>query len=329
MTGGSEDSAGSRPFVSVIIPVRNGAAKLERSLAALARQTYPRDRFEVIVADAESSDGSAAVARASGARVLANPRHNLAAGRNLGVAATHGPLLAFLDDDCAPAPDWLERGVAALERDALDALGGPLPLPAGASGWSRAVDWLFAAAARGAGSVQSGRSSSAGVESVPGGNSLYRRRALEQVGPFDEGLWAEDVDMGLRLRAAGLKLGLCAEFVAAHGRAENARALYRQMRRYAIGRAQIWRKHGRGVKPAHAAVWLGGTLAALTGAVAPGTLLLVGAGACVLLTATALPAGLPLDTALLLGPVTLVFVAGWTAGAWAELVRPRDRSAGW
>ena len=75
--------------VSVVIPVRNEADHLPRCLTALARQTYPLARLTVLVVDGESSDGSAAIARAHAGpltlSVLPNPARMTPAGLNVGV----------------------------------------------------------------------------------------------------------------------------------------------------------------------------------------------------------------------------------------------------
>jgi cellulose synthase/poly-beta-1,6-N-acetylglucosamine synthase-like glycosyltransferase len=317
------------PFVSVIIPVKNGEGKLEHCLRALQQQTYPAESFEVIVADGASRDRTVEIARAAGARVVENPRQNTPAGRNVGIAAARGSLVAFLDDDCVPALDWLSRGVAALQTGAFDALGGPLPVPEGSTPWSRAVDWVFCAAARGAGAVQSAQTRTSVIDDIPGGNALYRRAALDAVGPYDETLWAEDVDLHLRMRMAGLKLGFCSGFVASHRRRDSVRGFYAQMRRYGIGRVQVFRKQGQGMKAAHFAVSGLGVLGCLVGVTAPGWALFCCAGASTALFAAGLLAGSSASTALLLGPALLVFVAGWSVGTWSELLSPLRATTGW
>lgn len=101
------------PYVSVIIPVYNDAARLTQCLQALEQQTYPPDCYEVIVVDNDSDDDIATAVAPFGQVVLA---HELRPGsyvaRNRGIALAQGDLLAFTDADCIPAGDWLERGVA-------------------------------------------------------------------------------------------------------------------------------------------------------------------------------------------------------------------------
>jgi glycosyltransferase involved in cell wall biosynthesis len=96
--------------------VRNGAADLPGLLEALAAQTIPRERFEIVIGDDGSTDGAAdAAATGDGwVRVVHGEPLNAYAARNRAVAASRAPVLAFCDADCRPEPDWLERGLAGL-----------------------------------------------------------------------------------------------------------------------------------------------------------------------------------------------------------------------
>ena len=100
--------------VSVVIPVRDDARLLERCLDALARQTVAP--LEVVVVDNGSSDDSAAVARARGARVVEEPRVGIPAAAATGYDAAAGAVIARLDADSLPPTDWVERVQEALAR---------------------------------------------------------------------------------------------------------------------------------------------------------------------------------------------------------------------
>ncbi len=110
----------------MIIPARNAAATLARTLEALRAQDV---EHEVVVVDNESADATGDIARAAGARVLRQePQRGPAAARNAGVAATSAPLLAFTDADCEPTPGWLAGALGAF-ADA-DLVTGPVaPTP--------------------------------------------------------------------------------------------------------------------------------------------------------------------------------------------------------
>ena len=98
--------------VSVVIPVRDDAVALRTCLAALARQTVRP--LEVVVVDNGSSDASAVVARAFGARVVVEPHVGIPAAAATGYDAAAGQVVARLDADSVPPEHWVEQVAAAL-----------------------------------------------------------------------------------------------------------------------------------------------------------------------------------------------------------------------
>jgi glycosyltransferase involved in cell wall biosynthesis len=120
--------------VSVVIPARDEARTIGRTLEAVFAQEAPGVELEVLVVDDGSADGTAEVASGAGARVLRlGPRErggSPGAARNRGAAAATGDPVIFLDADCAPASGWLDALLAAHERGEV-VVGGALEAPAG------------------------------------------------------------------------------------------------------------------------------------------------------------------------------------------------------
>ena len=112
------------PFVSVIIPHYQDLEGLKLCLASLDAQTYPRDRFEIVLADNNSPVGEAAVSRVVAGRAKLTIVTEKGAGpaRNGAVATSRGDVLAFIDSDCVAETEWLAAGVEALSR--YDLVGG-------------------------------------------------------------------------------------------------------------------------------------------------------------------------------------------------------------
>jgi glycosyltransferase involved in cell wall biosynthesis len=102
--------------ISVVIPTYNRKGLLREALASLARQTYPRDGFEVLVVDDGSTDGTETVSTEAfpfTLRYLWQSNQGDAAARNLGVRQSQADFLVFLDDDILVEPDYLAHLIDA------------------------------------------------------------------------------------------------------------------------------------------------------------------------------------------------------------------------
>lgn len=110
-------NARSQPFVSVIIPVFNDGERLKICLEALENQTYPKDRYEVIVVNNGSDEDIESVVRPFEQAIATHEnRPGSYAARNKGISLARGEVFAFTDADCIPAKEWIEKGVANLQR---------------------------------------------------------------------------------------------------------------------------------------------------------------------------------------------------------------------
>lgn len=115
------------PTVSIVIPVFNSMRTLQRCLDAIFQQDYPRERYEVIVVDNNSSDGSPELARRYPVRLefereIQGPH----AATNAGVRVAQGDILVFTDSDCVPEPSWLRKLVRPFADDEIVGAGGAI-----------------------------------------------------------------------------------------------------------------------------------------------------------------------------------------------------------
>jgi glycosyltransferase involved in cell wall biosynthesis len=103
------------PRVSFIMPTLNCEALLDNTLAAIARQTWPRDRYEIILADAYSTDRTREIAVQYGAIVLDDNGKNMEEGKRLALQHATGDYIVFVDSDNEIThPDYIELAVKAL-----------------------------------------------------------------------------------------------------------------------------------------------------------------------------------------------------------------------
>ncbi len=110
--------------VSVVVTAHNAMGTLGRVLDSVHAQG-PAQPLELIVVDDASSDGTAALAEERRAHVIRSPiNRGQGACRNLGWRAARGEVVVFIDDDCVPQADWLERGTARFGTGDAEILAG-------------------------------------------------------------------------------------------------------------------------------------------------------------------------------------------------------------
>ena len=113
-------------MISVIVPVYNAGQYLERVIAALLSQDYPREAFELIFVDNGSDDNSLAILeRQPQIRVFGVSERGSYEARNHGVREARGDILAFTDSDCYPVKGWLRAIHRAFQSSAAQVLLGP------------------------------------------------------------------------------------------------------------------------------------------------------------------------------------------------------------
>jgi glycosyltransferase involved in cell wall biosynthesis/GT2 family glycosyltransferase len=199
----------SLPRVSIVVNTYNRGAWLDDALRGLAGLDYPE--FEVIVVNGPSTDDSAAViARwVPMIKALDCEEANLSMSRNVGIAAASGAIIAFIDDDAVPHPQWLRRLVTAYADPAVGAVGGFTVDNTGTRWQMRKVvcdrygaahhvtDYFDERALNRPGSPY--------FPSLLGTNSSFRAEALRAIGGFDHtfAYLLDETDVCLRLVDAG------------------------------------------------------------------------------------------------------------------------------
>jgi glycosyltransferase involved in cell wall biosynthesis len=116
------------PFFSIIVPTYNRPEQLASCLQALTHLTYPSDRFELVVVDDGSTSPPPAIVDVLRNRLdlkfVTQAHAGPGAARNTGAMSAHGQFLAFIGDDCTPAPDWLKILAARFAQTPDSGIGG-------------------------------------------------------------------------------------------------------------------------------------------------------------------------------------------------------------
>jgi len=240
------------PMISVIIPVRNEQGQIGAVLRQLLDQDYPPDRYEILVADGESTDGTADVVRgyerAGSPRValFKNPGRLSSAGRNVGIRHSRGDIVIFIDGHCSiPTCSLLSETARILQVTGADCLCRPQPLTA------ESGDSLQDVIARArASALGHGRGSLIydvhyeGFTDPTSSGATYRRRVFERIGPYDETFDAcEDVEFNYRVLRSGLTSYASPRLAVYYQARTSFRGLFRQLFRYGRGRFRLLRRH--------------------------------------------------------------------------------------
>ncbi len=228
--------------VSVILPTLNAAGEIAALLAALMGQTQPPD--EILVVDSGSTDGTAELARAHGARVMSIPRDRFDHGgtRDAALRQTTGEFVLFLTQDTLPADErYIEQLLLPFADERVAAASGrQLPRP-DARPYVRAVQqYRYPAQSRAWGPEER---EALGIRAYHLSDvcSAYRRSAYEAVGGFSHPLPTnEDMLIAAAFLDAGYLLAYCGDAAVVHSHNLTLRQEYR--RNVLIGR--FLREHG-------------------------------------------------------------------------------------
>ena len=248
------------PFVSVLVPVRNEAGFIGPCLRALAAQDYPRDRFEVIVLDGMSNDGTELEVRRAavepGLRIVieANRRRTTATALNRGLQLALGDIIIRVDGHTRVAPDFVRRNVAALQEHGADAAGGSIDTRARTT-TGRAIALAMSspfgvgdAAFRTQGGGEGARPR--WTDSVP--FAAYRRDVFDRIGVFAEDIdRGEDDEFNYRLRERGGRILHSPDVRSEYYSRESFGALWRQYWGYGLAKAAVLGRHPRRLRPRH------------------------------------------------------------------------------
>lgn len=238
------------PFITIVVPVRNEARFIGQTLEQLLRQEYPRDRFEIIVADGMSTDGTRGIVRsmartAPQITLLENRDRLSGAGRNLGFAHGRGDLFVVVDGHCHIGTDqYFNALVEGFAKSGADCLGRPQPLdPPGLTGFQRAVA-LARTSKLGHGGDSLIYSDYEGYASPVSNGAAYTREVIERLQKVDEDFDAcEDVEFNYRVEQAGFTAYTSPSVAVKYYPRESLAGLYGQMKRYGKGRFRFLSKH--------------------------------------------------------------------------------------
>jgi len=239
------------PRISVIVCTYNGSHKwLAECFRHLKKIDYPN--YEVIVVDDGSTDRFTDCARDYGFRLIRTLNLGLGNARNTGLSAATGEIVAYIDDDAYPDPDWLKYVAATFLHTDFVGVGGPNLPPCGDG-------WVAECVANSPGGPIHVMLTDRQAEHIPGCNMAYRKSALLEIGGFDERfrVAGDDVDVCWSLQKRNWKLGFSPAAVVWHHRRNSVRTYLKQQRGYGRAEALLEKKWPEKYNSAGHVSWAG------------------------------------------------------------------------
>lgn len=236
------------PRVSVIMPVRNEAGFIEKSLSALLRQTYPKRLMEIIVADGMSTDatreivGSLAAAAEVRVMVIDNPKFVAPSGLNRAIEKANGDIVIRVDGHCEVDSRYVETCVDLLRSGVADGVGGPIET-IGYGRREKAIALAMSSAFGVGGSAfrtTDDREMYTDTVAFPG----YTKEILERAGPFNEELVRnQDDEYNYRIRKLGGRILLSPRIRSRYYSRSSFKSLMRQYFEYGYWKVRVLQMH--------------------------------------------------------------------------------------
>ena len=236
------------PFVSVIMPVYNESAFIERSLNAILAQSYPKGLMEIVIADGMSTDSTRAMIESISARseipvkVVDNPKQIAPTGLNCALNVAKGDVVVRVDGHCEIDREYVANCVAILGSGAADGVGGPIET-VGETSVARMVAMAMSSPFGVGGSAfrtVKDREMYTDTVAFPG----YTKRIIEKVGPFNEELVRnQDDEYNFRIRKSGGRILLSPTIRSRYYSRGTFRSLWRQYFQYGFWKVRVMQLH--------------------------------------------------------------------------------------
>ena len=239
------------PKYSIIIPVYNRPGELDELLASLMKQTFKN--FEVIaVEDGSAITAEKVVEKYSGQlRIiyLIKPNSGPGPSRNFGFDCASGNYLIVFDSDCIIPADYLLRVDTFLTTTPLDAWGGPDRGHESFSIVQRAMGYTMSSVLT-TGGIRGNKNYEANFQPRSFNMGMTKETFLK-TGGFKFDRYAEDIELSVRMRKLGLRVGLIPEAFVFHKRRVNFEQFFKQVSGFGKGRILVGKAHPGSIKLVH------------------------------------------------------------------------------
>ena len=236
---------------SIIIPVYNRPDEVKELLDSLKNQTYKN--FEIIIVEDGSQTKCGHIVRAYlkdfKIRYFYKSNGGPASARNFGMRKADYDYFVFFDSDCIIPSDYFKIVNTELEKDYVDAYGGPDAAHESFSPIQKAISYSMTSFFT-TGGIRGGNEKMEQFK-PRSFNMGYSRAVYEKTGGFSDMRFGEDVDMSLKILDNGFRTKLIKEAFVYHKRRTNFRQFYKQVHNSGIARINLFIRHPKSLKIVH------------------------------------------------------------------------------
>lgn len=241
----------SAPKYSIVIPVYNRPEELAELLESLTKQTF--SDFEVLIIEDGSTRRSEAVYEQYVTKLriqyFYKPNTGPGPSRNFGFEHAEGDYFVVFDSDCILPPEYFSTVEKHLAQYPLDAWGGPDRGHESFSSLQQAMAYTMSSVLT-TGGIRGGKNHAEKFQ-PRSFNMGISRKVWEATGGFKFDRLAEDIELSIRIRKAGFKIGLIADAFVYHKRRTELTAFFNQVEGFGRGRVRVGRVHPSEIKPVH------------------------------------------------------------------------------
>jgi GT2 family glycosyltransferase len=238
----------SKIAVSVIVVTKNEEANIGDCLTSLTNQCID-DKYEIIVVDAGSSDGTCAIVKTFPVTLAVDSYGTIGHQRNTGAQVALGEYVAFIDADCVADRQWLQVLLDVIRNtdEKTVGVGGPNLVFPNDLPFSKVVGFAQETIFGSGGSFQSKNPDNdlVNAESIANCNAIYKKPVIREIRYDDNIGIGEDADFNYRLIKAGYRLLYTSGALVWHHRAKTYQAFVKKCFLYGKAMAKLTIKHGR------------------------------------------------------------------------------------
>ncbi len=235
------------PTVSIICPIRNEEKYIAECLEALLNQTFKSDQTEILVIDGMSNDRTREIvnefqSKQTNLRLIDNPKKIVPHALNIGIEKASGHYILRMDGHAIAAPDYVEKCLAALEKNGAQGVGGPITT-VDDSDTGQAIS-LAMSSTFGVGNsrFRTSNDKECFVDSLA--FTAYKREVFAKYGSFDEELVrCQDDEFNFRIRKFGGKILLTPAIKSWYYPRSNFKKLWKQYFGYGYWKVRLFQKH--------------------------------------------------------------------------------------